>query len=86
MSEFWKAYRSLRKLCSRDEEVALGAEVSVFTVRAWDLTAERSTDKKHRRNPSYFNRVRLARFAESKGAPQEVVDGLSPEKPGEARA
>lgn len=83
--DFWSAYSKLRSLCLRAEEVAVGAEVSVHTVRAWDLTASGSEDKAHRRNPSHFNRVRLARFAETKGAPKRVVDSLKPREGEEAR-
>jgi len=86
MLEFWDAYSKLRVLVPREEEVAVGVEVSVHTIRAWDLTAKGSHDEEHRRNPSYFNRVRLARFAETKGASKRVVEALKPQADDEARA
>ena len=84
--EFWDAYSKLRVLCPRAEEIAVGAEVSVSTVKAWDLTAEGSKDKAHKRNPSFFNRVRLSRFAETKGAQKKIVEALKPDATAEARA
>ena len=85
--DFWEAYVVLRsRHCIRPEEVSVGAEVSVHTVKAWDLMA-RNPEDSHARNPSYFNRVRLARLAESKGAPRRVIDALRPEQEqGEASA
>ena len=86
--DFWDAYSVLRsKFCPRPEEVAVGVEVSVHTVRSWDKTANDSDDEDHKRNPSFFNRVRLSRLAETKGAPKRVVDALRPAPDtGEARA
>ena len=83
---FWDAYTKLRALAPRDEEVAVGVEVSVHTVRAWDLAAEKSRDVDHKRFPSYFNRQRLARFADSLGAPKRVVEALRSDDPKEVRA
>ena len=77
--DFWSAYAFLReKHCPRPEEVAVGVEVSVHTVRSWDRFA-RDPDDDHARSPSHFNRVRLARLAEERGAPRRVVEALRPE-------
>lgn len=83
--DFWTAYSDLRSRCQRPEEMAVGVEVSVHTIASWDRTAEGSEDTAHSRNPSYFNRIRLARFAEAKGAPKKVVAALKPEPGAEAR-
>lgn len=78
MLDFWTAYRRLRgEHVKRAEVVAVGVDVSVFTVRAWDMTASGSKDK-HGRSPSPSNKVRLARLAEEKGAPKSVIAALEP--------
>lgn len=83
--DFWSAYRVLRKK-HRAEEIAVGIDASVFTVLAWDMTANESKDAAHARNPGKANRLRLSRFAEQAGQPRRVVDALRPESPVEVRA
>lgn len=84
--DFWEAYSILRaRHCLRPEDVSVGAEVSNHTVKAWDLMAKNPEDS-HARNPSHFNRVRLARLAEAKGAPKKVVEALKPVSAEEVRA
>lgn len=76
--DFWEAYRLLRtELVKRAEVVAVKVDVSVFTVRAWDMTMNGSKDE-HRRSPSASNKVRLARLAKAQGAPKAVVSALEP--------
>lgn len=79
MLDFWTAYRRLRKEhVKRAEVVAVELDVSVFTVRAWDMRARGSKDVVHRRSPNVTNKGRLAKLAEQKGAPREVVTALEP--------
>lgn len=87
MEKFWSAYSELRSTyCPRPEEVSVEVGVSVHTVKAWDLTANKSKDEAHKRNPSFFNRLRLSRLAEAKGAPKRIVSALKPDADvGEAR-
>lgn len=82
--DFWSAYRTLRKK-HRAEEIAVGIDASVFTVLAWDMTANGSKDVDHVRNPGKANRLRLSRFAAQSGQPARVVDALLPDSPVEAR-
>ncbi len=76
--DFWTAYSEFRKLVTRPEEIAVGAEVSIHSVIRWDLRA-RDPGNANGRNPSYFNRVRLARLAEEKGAARRVIAALKPD-------
>ena len=83
--DFWEAYSELRsEYCRRAEEVAVGAEVSIHTVHGWDRRVRNPHDS-HGRNPSFFNRMRLSRLAESKGAPKRIVNALKPDAEREAR-
>lgn len=79
MLDFWTAYRRLRKEhVPRAEVLAVETGASVWTVRAWDMTARRSKDKDHRRSPNQSHKAQLARLARSKGAPEEVAAALEP--------
>ncbi len=78
MLDFWTAYRRLRKHhVTRAEVLAVETGASVWTVRAWDMSARRSKDK-HARSPNQSHKTQLAKLARAKGAPDEIASALEP--------
>jgi hypothetical protein len=76
----------LRRKVERDEQVAVGAGVSVWTVKSWDYRAY-GDDVIHQRTPSDNNCIRLSDFAKALGLSDRVVAALRPAAPdAEARA